>query len=109
MAKPLAINLAALYENDSLMMGTYTANAHRNAQRALRRRGFKLSWGKQAYYHPAHWAQVPLLHTPDRGTVVWYHAVTGRDGVTCDPGDTWIYEDAWWAKTPEARATLDEC
>ena len=86
----LIINPAALYENDHFALGCFEDKDLHNMQRRLRRAGFKLSACKKAYFHPKHW----------RNKAFGF----GKK----DPGDTWIYEDAFKALTPEAKATLED-
>ena len=57
--------------------------------RRLRYRGFKLSACGYAYYHPRHWLSQGIGGRSFRG-----------------PGDYWIYEDAFKARTPQARLAL---
>lgn len=86
------IDIAGIYENDSLMLGTYSPRAHRNAQAVLRRRGFKLSVCKEAYYHPDHW-DTSVMSFSD-------------DPMHPDVGDTWIINDCFKAKSDLARQWL---
>lgn len=60
----------------------------RNWHRRLRYAGFKRSACGEAYFHPDHWENAPMSFGPG------------------DPGDTWIMDDAFKAKTPEAKAYL---
>lgn len=80
------INPAALYDTT---MEFCDARTSRNWHQRLRRAGFKRSVCGEAYYHPDHW---------ESGGMGF-----GKRG----PGDTWIMNDAFMCKTPEARAWLE--
>lgn len=56
----------------------------KNWRARLRRKGFKLSKCREAYYHPKHWENDFSF---------------GKN----DPGDFWIFSDAFKAKTEEAK------
>ena len=90
MAKKLEpINLAALYCTENGGGCILDETAFRRFTRRLRYRGFKLSPCKEAYFHPTHW-------------------ISGADIGFKSPGDTWLFNDAFMARTPEARAHLEE-
>ena len=82
--KPV-INLAAIYEVDMELCSQKESDKW---HARLRRAGFKRSVCKEAYYHPTHW---------ESGGMGF-----GKRG----PGDTWIMNDAFMARTPEAHAWL---
>lgn len=79
------INPCAIYD---VTMEFCSVKESRNWHARLRRNGFKRSICKDAYYHPDHWENA---------------AMTFEGG---DPGDTWLFNDAFRAKTPDAKRWL---
>lgn len=84
------IDLTRIYENDEIMSGCFTTQQLNNFKRRLRRRGFKLSLCRYAYYHPQHWLNKLM-----------FDEKTFRGA-----GDHWIYEDSFKARTRAAKKAL---
>lgn len=80
-----SIDLAAIYDTT---MEFCSECQSRNWHARLRRRGFKRSTCGEAYYHPSHWENAAMSFGPG------------------DPGDTWLMNDAFKAKTDDSRAWL---
>lgn len=82
------INPAAIYTTNEGGGFIIDEAAHRRFVRRLRYAGFKRSPCGEAYYHPQHW-------------------LTGGDRGFKSPGDTWLFSDAFQARTKEARTYLE--
>ena len=88
MAKDTSIiNPAAIHETNDGGAIILDDAAFRNFTRRLRRLGFRRSPCGEAYYHPDHW-------------------FSGGDKGFKSPGDTWLFNDAFTARTPDAKAFL---
>lgn len=68
---------------DVEMLKIFYAGRYRAITARLRRAGYVCSPKREAYYHPSHWRPA------ERGI-----------------GDTWIFDEGFYAITPEARRFL---
>ena len=61
----------------------------------LKKLGYVLTSTKENLYHPMHWEYIGA-------------GVFDEEGELVDCGDFYVYEDAFKAKTPEAKTWADE-
>jgi hypothetical protein len=90
------IDPAAIYDTTLELCDERTS---RNWHARLRRHGFKRSEASEAYFHPDHWLNQSIFGRMQA-------KAEGKKPAFRGPGDTWLMQDSFKARTKAAKEWL---